>query len=42
VFWLHAVGRTRVQYQIRKLEDINPAIEDVLAGLVTARLVFQF
>jgi alcohol dehydrogenase, propanol-preferring len=41
VFALHAAGRTKVRYEARKLEDINHSIEDVLAGRVTARLVFQ-
>ncbi|MEO3772482.1 zinc-dependent alcohol dehydrogenase [Micromonospora sp. B9E7] len=41
VFRLHAAGRTRVAYEIRKLDEINTAIEDVLAGRVTARLVLQ-
>jgi propanol-preferring alcohol dehydrogenase len=42
VFRLHAAGRTRVELQTRKLEDVNDAIEDVLAGRVTARVVFVF
>jgi alcohol dehydrogenase, propanol-preferring len=41
VFELHAAGRTRVVHEIRKLDEINEAIEDVLAGQVTARLVLQ-
>jgi alcohol dehydrogenase, propanol-preferring len=41
VFRLHAAGRTRVELQTRKLEDVNDAIEDVLAGRVTARVVFE-
>jgi alcohol dehydrogenase, propanol-preferring len=41
VFRLHAAGRTTVDVQVRKLEEINDAIEDVLAGRVTARVVFQ-
>ena len=41
VFRLHAAGRTRVAYEIRKLDEINTAVEDVLAGRVTARLVLQ-
>jgi propanol-preferring alcohol dehydrogenase len=40
VFRLHAAGRTRVELETRKLEDVNDAIEDVLAGRVTARVVF--
>ncbi|SCL17490.1 alcohol dehydrogenase catalytic domain-containing protein [Micromonospora inyonensis] len=42
VFALHAAGRTRVESQIRKPEDVNQAMEDVLAGRVTARVVFEF
>jgi alcohol dehydrogenase, propanol-preferring len=41
VFALHAAGRTKVRYQARKLDDVNASIEDVLAGRVAARLVFQ-
>jgi propanol-preferring alcohol dehydrogenase len=41
VFRLHAAGRTKVDIQVRKLEEINDAIEDVLGGRVTARVVFQ-
>ncbi|MFI7302465.1 alcohol dehydrogenase AdhP [Micromonospora aurantiaca] len=41
VFALHAAGRTRVVYEIRKLDDINDAVDDVLAGRVAARLVLQ-
>ncbi len=41
VFALHAAGRTRVVYETRKLDEINEAIEDVLAGIVPARLVLQ-
>jgi propanol-preferring alcohol dehydrogenase len=41
VFRLHAAGRTKVDVEIRKLEEVNDAIEDVLAGKVTARVVFQ-
>jgi alcohol dehydrogenase, propanol-preferring len=41
VFRLHAAGHTKVDIEIRKLEEINDAIEDVLAGKVTARVVFQ-
>jgi len=39
VFRLHGAGRTQVQYEIRKLDEINAAIEDVLASRVAARLV---
>lgn len=41
VFRLHAAGRTRVVYEVRKLDEINDAIDDVLAGRVAARLVLQ-
>ncbi|AXH91978.1 alcohol dehydrogenase AdhP [Micromonospora aurantiaca] len=41
VFALHAAGRTRVVYETRKLDDINEAVDDVLAGRVAARLVLQ-
>ncbi|HSP39333.1 MAG TPA: zinc-dependent alcohol dehydrogenase [Frankiaceae bacterium] len=41
VFELHAAGRTTVDLQVRKLEEINEAIEDVLAGHVPARIVFE-
>ncbi|HYN94319.1 MAG TPA: zinc-dependent alcohol dehydrogenase [Pilimelia sp.] len=41
VFRLHAAGRTRVLYDVRKLDEINEAIEDVLASRVPARLVLR-
>ncbi|PPA58826.1 alcohol dehydrogenase AdhP [Micromonospora chalcea] len=41
VFALHAAGRTRVAYETCKLDDINDAVDDVLAGRVAARLVLQ-
>jgi alcohol dehydrogenase, propanol-preferring len=41
VFRLHAAGWTTVDLEVRKLEEINAAIEDVLAGHVTARVVLQ-
>ncbi|MDX5457011.1 alcohol dehydrogenase AdhP [Micromonospora tulbaghiae] len=41
VFALHAAGRTRVVYETRKLDEINDAVDDVLAGRVAARLVLQ-
>jgi len=41
VFRLHAAGWTKVDLEVRKLDEINEAIEDVLAGRVTARVVFQ-
>lgn len=42
VFRLHALGRTRVIAQGRKLDDVNAAIDEVLSGRVAARLVFEF
>ncbi|AQZ63155.1 Alcohol dehydrogenase [[Actinomadura] parvosata subsp. kistnae] len=41
VFRLHAQGRTKVVYETRKIEDINQSFDDVLAGTVPARLVFE-
>jgi propanol-preferring alcohol dehydrogenase len=41
VFELHAAGRTRVVYDTWRLEDVNEAIGDVLAGRVEARVVFD-
>ena len=41
VFALHAAGRTRVIIEDRKLEQVNEAIDDVHAGRVTARVVFE-
>ena len=41
VFELHAAGRTTVIYETRPLDDVNSAIEEVLTGRVTARLVFD-
>lgn len=40
VFELHARGRTRVIAETRKLDEVNEAIADVLAGRAPARLVF--
>jgi propanol-preferring alcohol dehydrogenase len=42
VFALHAAGRTRVVSESRKLDDVNTAMDEVLAGRVPARLVFEF
>lgn len=39
-FALHAAGRTRVVAEPRRLDDVNEAFEEVLAGRVPARLVF--
>jgi alcohol dehydrogenase, propanol-preferring len=42
VFALHAAGRTKVIAVDRKIDDVNQSIEDVLAGRIPARVVFQF
>ncbi len=42
VFELHARGRTRVIADTRKLDEVNEAIDDVLAGRAPARIVFEF
>jgi len=42
VFALHAAGRTRIIATERKLDEVNPAIGEVLAGDVPGRVVFQF
>lgn len=42
VFELHAAGRTRVVYDIRRLDDINAAVDEVVHGRIPARLVFDF
>lgn len=42
VFDLHARGRTRVVTETRKLDDVNAAVDDLLAGRVPARLVMEF
>ena len=42
VFALHAAGRTRVIAVERKLDEVNEAMSDVLAGAVPARVVFRF
>ncbi|HEV3048277.1 MAG TPA: zinc-dependent alcohol dehydrogenase [Solirubrobacteraceae bacterium] len=42
VFRLHELGRTRVMYQTRRLEQVNEAFKEVEDGTAgTARLVFQ-
>jgi len=41
VFELHAAGKTRVIRETRPLAEINEAIEEVEAGHVPARIVFQ-
>ena len=42
VFDLHALGRTRVVAEPRRLEEVNEAIDEVLTGRAAARLVFEF
>ncbi|HKS49849.1 MAG TPA: zinc-dependent alcohol dehydrogenase [Amycolatopsis sp.] len=42
VFKLHAAGRTKIIAESRRLEDVNACFDDVLAGRVPARLVFEF
>jgi propanol-preferring alcohol dehydrogenase len=42
VFELHAAGRTKVIAETRRLEQVNEAFGEVLAGEVPARLVFRF
>jgi propanol-preferring alcohol dehydrogenase len=41
VFELHRAGLTHVVYETRALERVNESIADVLAGRVTARIVFE-
>ena len=36
---LRQEGRTRVAYEVRELDEINIAMDDVAAGRVTARVV---
>jgi propanol-preferring alcohol dehydrogenase len=38
---LHALDRTRIIARGRKLDDVNAALDEVLSGHVTARLVFE-
>jgi propanol-preferring alcohol dehydrogenase len=43
VFHLHELGRTRVAYETRRLEQVNDAFKEVEDGSAgTARLVFEF
>jgi propanol-preferring alcohol dehydrogenase len=41
VFELHAAGKTKVEREIRPLDEVNQAIEDVEAGHIPARIVFR-
>jgi propanol-preferring alcohol dehydrogenase len=40
-FRLQEMGRTRVVYQTRQLDDVNACFDEVLSGRVPARLVFD-
>ena len=40
-FELHASGRTTIVRETRRLDDVNDAMAEVLAGHVDARLVFD-
>ncbi|HWH26186.1 MAG TPA: alcohol dehydrogenase AdhP [Pseudolysinimonas sp.] len=42
VFALHAAGRTEVVTEVRELEDVALAMQEVLAAKVPARIVFEF
>ena len=42
VFELHALGRTRVIHEERRLESVNEAFGEVENGTMDARLVFNF
>lgn len=42
VFALHAAGKTRVVAESRTIDDVNAAIDEVLSGVIPARLVFEF
>ncbi len=41
VFRLHALGRTRVIRETRRLADVNTCFDEVLSGRTPARLVFD-
>jgi alcohol dehydrogenase, propanol-preferring len=41
VFQLHAQGRTKVVAESRRLDDVNACIDEVLAGEIPARIVFD-
>jgi propanol-preferring alcohol dehydrogenase len=41
VFELHAAGKTSVDYETRKLDQVNEAFEEVEQGRAIARLVFE-
>ncbi|ORI20536.1 zinc-dependent alcohol dehydrogenase [Rhodococcus sp. 1163] len=42
VFALHEAGRTQVSAVPRKLDEVNECFDDLLAGRLTARAVFEF
>jgi len=42
VFALHAAGRTEVVVETRDLDEVATSMDDVLAGTVPARIVFEF
>ncbi|CAH0149286.1 zinc-dependent alcohol dehydrogenase [Rhodococcoides fascians] len=42
VFALHEAGRTTVSAVSRKLDEVNDCFDDLMAGRVTARQVFEF
>jgi len=42
VYELHGAGRTTVIAEGRKLDDVNACIAEVLSGMVSARLVFEY
>lgn len=42
VFALHAAGRTEVVTERRDLADVSAAMDEILAGTVPARIVFDF
>jgi alcohol dehydrogenase, propanol-preferring len=42
VFELHAAGRTTVIAEGRRLDDVNACMDEVLAGKVSGRLVFEY
>ena len=41
VYALHALGRTRVIRETRKLDEVNQCFDEVLKGQVAARIVFD-
>jgi len=41
-FELHAAGKTRIERETRRLEQVNEAFEEVDSGKIKARLVFDF